>query len=516
MSEDRRDGSPVREWLGLLSRRRWVVVIAVLATTLTAFVVSRSEQRLYRATSTVLVNEQNPVAAVLNLAATTASPPDRYAATQAALARVGQVAVMAIAAAHVPGQTPGGLLAHSSVTANPTADLLSFSVTNPQPRAAQALATAYGEAFTDYRRRLDTSALSAALADVHKKLAQLRAVGQGSSALSRQLTHTMHELESMQALQQSGASAVLVGRAGGASIVQPRLTRNVALGLIAGLALGIALAFLSDALDTRVRSTQELHEQLGLPLLGDIPNWKSRSASAGGRLATLSDPEGASAEAYRILKTNLDITQLQHDVSSIVITSMEEGEGKTTTAANLAVTLARSARHVILVDLDLRSPGVDRIFDLPAQPGLTGVAAGEVSLADALKVVDVHAGTAPVDGGLLEVMTVGIPPPDPGAFLSSRIVAEMLRKLAERCDVLLLDAPPMLRVGDAMAIATRTDAILLVTELNHVLRATVAETRRVLDGCPTLTLGVVATGSNGADRYGYRRNGHRAHGVANA
>jgi capsular exopolysaccharide synthesis family protein len=294
------------------------------------------------------------------------------------------------------------------------------------------------------------------------------------------------------------------------------VTRNVALGLIAGLALGIALAFLSDALDTRVRSTQELHEQLGLPLLGDIPGPKSRSASSGGTLATLSDPEGRSAEAYRILKTNLDMTQLQHDVSSIVITSTEEGEGKTTTAANLAVTLARSARHVILVDLDLRSPGIDRIFNLPAQPGLTGVAVSDVPLSDALNVVDVHADTATADGGLLEVMTVGVPPPDPDAFLSSRIVADMLRLLAERCDVLLVDAPPILGIGDAMTIAARTDAILLVVQLNHVLRATVAETRRVLEGCPTRALGVVATGSKGADRYGYRRNGHRPRGVANA
>jgi capsular exopolysaccharide synthesis family protein len=515
VSEARRSDSPFRDWLGLLSRHRWVVVAAVVATTLTAFVVSRSQQRLYQATATVLVNEQNPATAALNLASTNASPPDRYAATQAALARVGRVATMAIAKAHVAGQTPGGLLAESSVTADPTADLLSFSVTNSGPRVAQTLATAYARAFTDYRRQLDTSALTAALADVHEKLAKLDALGQGDSALARQLTSTMHELESMQALQQSG-SAVLVGRAGDASIVQPRPTRNVALGLIAGVALGIALAFLSDALDTRVRSTQELHEQLGLPLLGDIPRWRSRSASAGGTLATLSDPDGASAEAYRILKTNLDISRLQHDVSSIVITSTEPGEGKTTTAANLAVTLARSGRHVILIDLDLRSPGIGHFFNLPAEPGLTGVAVGDVSFSDALNVVDVKADTAPADGGLLEVMTVGVPPPDPGAFLSSRFVAELLHQLADRCDILLIDAPPMLGVGDAMTVATRTDAILLVAELNHIRRATVAETRRVLDGCPTLTLGVVATGSSAADRYGYRRNGHRGHWVANA
>ena len=99
MRVDRSNDSPFREWLRLLSRRWWVVVATVVVTTLTAFVVSRSEQRLYQATATVLVSEQNPAAAVLNLASTNASPPDRYAATQAALARVGGVATMAIATA---------------------------------------------------------------------------------------------------------------------------------------------------------------------------------------------------------------------------------------------------------------------------------------------------------------------------------------------------------------------------------------------------------------------------------
>jgi non-specific protein-tyrosine kinase len=414
----------------------------------------------------------------------------------------------------MPGHTPGGLLAASSVSANPNADLLTFAVTDPQPLVAEKLATAYAKAFTDYRRRLDTQALSAALGDVQRKLDGLEAAGQGVSPLARQLTSTMHELEAMHALQESGASALLVGRAGSASIVQPRTTRNLALGLIAGLVLGIGLAFVSDALDTSVRSREELRERLGLPMLGYIPR---AGRSATGPLATLSDPNGASAEAYRILKTNLDITQLQHEVSSIVITSTEAGEGKSTTAANLAVTLARSSRHVILVDLDLRNPEIDRLFRLPSQPGLTGVAVGDVSLFDALCIVDVNGDSEAADAGLLEVMTVGAPPPDPGAFLSSAFVAETLRKLSKRCDVLLVDAPPMLGVGDAMAIATRTDAIILVAELNHVRRAAVAETRRVLDGCPTLTLGVVATGGNGAGHYGYRRNGHRGrHGVASA
>jgi len=509
-----RDESPFREWLSLLSRQRWVVVATVTAATLAAFVVSRSEQRLYQASASVLVNEQNPTVAALNLAATPTSPPDRYAATQAALARIGQVARMTVAAARVQGLSAGELLAASSVSANPTADVLEFSVTHPDPTVAQKLAAAYAREFTVYRRQLDTSAITAGLTDVQRRLDRLEALGEGNSSLARQLTSTMHQLEGLQAVAASGSSAIPLGGAGNASVVQPRTTRNVALGLLAGLALGVALAFLRDALDPRVRSEDDLREQLELPVLGRIPR-RTGAASSNGRLAALAEPAGASAEAFRILKTNLSNSQRQHGVSSIVVTSTGEGEGKSTTVANLAVTLARAQLRVALVDLDLRHPGIDALFGLAGRPGLTNVAAGEMTLADALNEIDTRP-DAPADGGKLEVLTVGPAPPDPGELLSSAFVANVLFALKRRSDVLLIDAPPILTVGDAMSIATQTDALLLVVDVNTVHRDALAEARRVLDACPAQALGLVATGCNVAGKHEYRRNGYRRAKAADA
>ncbi len=293
--------------------------------------------------------------------------------------------------------------------------------------------------------------------------------------------------------------------------MQPETVRNVALGVLVGIALGVALAFLREALDTRVRSADEVRDRLGLPLLGHVP--RPDPGLNGNGLAALSEPGGAGAEAFRILRTSLDITRLQHDVASIVITSTTEGEGKSTTAANLAVTLARSGRHVILLDLDLRQPGVDRFFDLDGRPGLTSVAVGRAGMADVLSVVDVHPESAVADTGILEVVKVGAAPPDPGDFLSSTFVSEAVATLAKRCDVLLIDSPPMLAVGDAMAIATRADAVVVVTELNQIRRVTLTETRRILEACPARKLGFIATGSNGASGYAYgygdRTNGRK-------
>jgi capsular exopolysaccharide synthesis family protein len=231
-----------------------------------------------------------------------------------------------------------------------------------------------------------------------------------------------------------------------------------------------------------------------MPLLAQVPTadrWRAPTK----RLATLTEPAGASTEAFRILKNNLEIAQLERHVGSIVMTSPLEVEGKSATAANLSVILARSGRHVILVDLDLRHPSIDRFFGLRDCPGLTNVAMG-VDLADALSVVDVSTdrpGRAYT--GMLEVLRAG-PPPwlPPGDFLLSSFLPEALAALAERCDVLLIDTPPMLAVADAMVIARHSDAVILFAQVNQVRRETLVETRYVLDGCPALKLGVIAAG----------------------
>jgi capsular exopolysaccharide synthesis family protein len=522
LSEHRgEDESVLLSRLAMLDRQKWIVLLAVIIVPLFALVVSSSQRRLYQASVTVLVNEQNPTAAALNLTSAAASPPDRYAATQAALARAGIVAQMTVKQAKVPGHRAGGLLANSSVSVDPNADLLVFSVSDPVPAVARKLALAYATQFKAYRHRLDTESLAIALADVRRRLSAIAASGDISSPLYRTLTDSYRNLQSLQTLQAAGPSTLVVGPAGNVSLVQPKTRRNVILGILVGLALGIGLAFLREALDTRVHSAEEMQARLGLPLLGHLPKPDRRLAEADRRaaqaesaragppqpeqLATLSEPTSRSAEAFRILKANLDIRLVWQDVKSIIITSTAQGEGKSTTAANLAVTVARSGRHVILVDLDLRHPGIARFFDLADRPGLTSVAEGMLDLDDALSAVDVRASSSGTNSGVLEILTLGPAPSDPGEFLSSSFVPDALTALAARCDLLLIDTPPLLAVSDAMTIATRTDALILVAGVNQVRRATLAETRRVLETCPAFTLGFIATGSNSSGRYPYRK-----------
>ena len=478
------------------------MLVAVTVAPLLAFAASQSQERLYQASATVLLNEQSrSTAAALNLANAPSSPPDRYAATQAKLARVDPVAQTAVRAPRLPHRTAAALLASSSVSANPTDDLLTFSVEDPDPGVATRLANAYARAFTRYRHRLDNAALSAALQDIRRKLDEIVAAGGGGSALFRRVEATQRDLEDLQTLQRAASSADLVGLADRAPLVQPKTKRNVILGLIVGLALGIALAFVRETLDTRVHSEDELRELLGVPLLGQVPK-PARPLAPGDQLATLADPTGASSEAFRILKSNLEISQLEHHAGSIAITSASDDDGSAT-AANLAVILARSDQRVILADLNLRHPSIARLFGLPERPGLTGAALG-VPLVDALRTVDVQPDRPRPVAGTLEVLTVGQPPPNPGEVLQSSAVAEVLEVLEQRCDVLLIVTPPLRTEGYAMTIASHADALILVAGVDRVRREALVETRRVLERCPTFTLGVIATGAKATERVNHR------------
>jgi receptor protein-tyrosine kinase len=233
----------------------------------------------------------------------------------------------------------------------------------------------------------------------------------------------------------------------------------------------------------------------------------------------LAQPAGAYAEAFRMLRTNLEYTLLDSRARALLITSAAAEEGKSTTAANLAVALARAGRHVALVDLDLRRPHLERFFDIPTtSPGITDVALGRISLDTALQRIDLGTGLPDPQhsngsledyhGGIgsLHIVASGHIPPNPGEFVGTERLATILDELRSRFDAVIIDSPPLLRVGDAMTLSTKVDAVILVARLKVVRRPMLNEMRRLLDSSPAATLGFVVTGADsrtGGDTYGY-------------
>lgn len=549
----RGESSTLHAYLGVLRRRKWPFLQALVLVPLAALVWSLQQTPLYQGSSAVLLSRQN-LAATLN---GTQDPnayqqADRFAQTQADLARSPEVARRALAAARIKDRTPADLLAHSSATPEANADLLIFHVNDGDPRTATRLATAYAAQFTVYRLKLDTSSLQRAAWEVAARIRQLHAEHDRRSPLYASLVEKEQQLRTLEALQTSNAS--LVRAADGAAQIRPRPVRNVVLGLGLGLVLGIALAFLWDALDTRVRSAEEISHRLKLPLLGRLPAWERTKPQPRLRswlhlvrtrlglvlpeeefeaaltglepaplLAMLAEPHSVQAEAFRMLRTNLEFVNLDRRVRTIMVTSSVEGEGKSTTAANLAIAFARAGRRVMLVDLDLRRPILDRLFSLEDRPGLTDVALGRAKLEDAVAPVPIplpERAVAPRAGGnghgelagMLQVLASGPIPPDAGEFVETRVLAELIECLARDVDIVLFDAPPLLHVGDTMALSAKVDGLLVVARLEVITRSMLNELARVLDATPGTKLGWALTGADLEDGYGYGYSARYRHG----
>lgn len=510
MDASTREPRTLRDYLQVVRRRKWVILLAVVAAPLAAVALSLRQEPLYRASAEVLLSRQNLATTLTGAQDPTAYlQAERFAQTQADLAQAPEVARRTLERLEIIDRSPAELLRTTSVTAKPNADLLVIRVTDPSATLAAQLASEYARQYTEYRKELDTSALERARLEVEKQIASL---GDTRSALYASLVEKKQQLRTMEALQTS--NAFVIRSAEDAKQVQPRPVRNAAMGLFLGLLAGLALAFLWEALDTRVRSAESVAEHLGLSLLARLPAPPRRVSSAN-RLVMLHEPNDEQAESFRMLRTNLEFANLERGARTIMVTSAVQGEGKSTTVANLAVALARAGRHIVLVDLDLRRPSLHRFFDLRNRPGLTQVALGRAKLEEATVSIDLtpYGGERPAPlvrqngngrvPGTLEVLGTGPLPPNPGEFVGTRALSEILAQLASRAHLVLIDAPPLLSLGDSLALTAKVDALFVVSRLKVVKRQLVDELKRVLETCRADKLGFVVTGAESDHGYGY-------------
>ena len=493
-------GSALMHYVRVLRRGAWIVVLAIVVGGAAGYYLSVRQTKLYQASAYVFLNSQDLAASLSNVQLPYVDPV-RQAETQSDLARTPAVAERAIKLARAKAVTVDALLGSSSVTPASNADLLTFTVDDEEPSRAVRLSTAYAQAYTSYRRTIDTDSLVRARREVQQRIAELDASGERRSALYANLAEKYQQLRTMEVLQQS--NALLVRTARSATQIQPKPQRNAILGGVLGFVLGIGIAFLLDALNTRVRSSREIEERIDLPLLGRIPEPRRSE-----RLVMLGNPHAPQAETYRILAANLDFVNVDRDARSIMITSARHEEGKSTTLANLAIALALGGRRVVLVDLDLRRPTLHKLFDLGDAAGLTQVLVRKTSLEDALVPVpilekgDEASGNGSV-AGLLEVLPAGPTPPNPAEAIGSHGVAAVLSELEQRADMVLVDAPPLLGLSDSISLSTRVDAMIVAVRLQGLSRGVLDELTRVLDTVPTVKLGFVLTGAQADAGYGY-------------
>jgi polysaccharide biosynthesis transport protein len=502
--------STLHAFLSLARRRAVIIAVCAVLAADVALLLAVSQQPLYQASARVLLTYENFAAALTSTpdASGVLQQPERIAQTQVSLARLPTLANRTLRAAGLPRNSASDFLAASSVSVEPNADLLTFRVRDADPGLAARLATEYGRQFTAYRRTLDTAALRQARTEVEASLTRLRAAGDDRGALYAELVEREKQLRTLESLQTS--SAYLVDPATRGVQVEPRPVRNAVLGFLLGLIVGFGLAYLWDRLDTRVRSGDEMEAHLQLPLLGSVATQARQPARS---LAMLAEGDGAAAEGYRVLRNSIELASLDRHVRVLMITSAVAGEGKSTTAANLAIAFARAGKRVVLVDLDLRDPDQHRFFDVAGRPGLTDVILGKATMDEALATIAVTDHEAsPVAwerngggtvGGVLDVVTMGPLPPDPGEFVGGQALGRALDELRARSDLVLLDCSPLLGVGDAVVLSLKSDAMIVVTRLGVTRTPMLREVRRVLEACRAYKLGFVLVGAR-LDKHVYR------------
>ncbi|HWC87399.1 MAG TPA: AAA family ATPase [Solirubrobacteraceae bacterium] len=504
-----------RPLLSVLGARKWIIIISAVLLPLMAVGVSLSEKPLYQASSQVLVTRTNLADVLTNTPNPTASEFDfnRIVQTEAQLAATPAVARAVIARAGL-SETPKQFAAQSTVVTNPNSNIMTLSVSAGSKALATELASDYATEFVTYSQKQNLGTLRAAATNLR---AQQRQLAPGSPAYSE----NQSELQRIQNLESLGNSTVnVVQTASNAVQTRPKTARNLILGLILGLVIGISLAFIFDRLDTHVRSGDEIQRRLQLPLLGRLPA-PPRDVADDDRIVMLAEPAGRDAENFRVLRTNLMFADVDHRARTIMITSAIASEGKSTTVSNLAVALARGGQKVILADVDLRQPTLERYFDLPRSPGITSVLLGEATLEQALVEIPLDEAPSPLghygsrngaakesrlrQTGSLHIIPTGELPPNAGELVASGALRDLLRALSDGADVLLMDTPPLLQVSDAMALTTDVDAIILVSRLGVVRRRMLEELTRVLAAAPASTLGVVITDATAepGGMYGY-------------
>jgi capsular exopolysaccharide synthesis family protein len=293
-----------------------------------------------------------------------------------------------------------------------------------------------------------------------------------------------------------------------------------------GLALGCGVAFAREQLDNTIRNREELQEASGaIPVLGLVPriatvgaerrsaarifavsrNGASRNGDDSARVNARDEARGPVAEAFRSLRTNIAFTQPDAPAKILVITSALPGEGKSTSACNLAITLAQQGLRVVLIDADMRRASLHRSLHTALEPGLSNVLAGRAAASEAMVTLEVGETT-------LRFMPAGTPPPNPAELLASARVTQMLNDLRPEFDAVVIDSPPLNVVTDGAIIGSRADGVLLVARAGITDRDAYRVAIEQLQSVRARVLGCVLNdaGANAGGYYGRGTEYYRA------
>jgi Mrp family chromosome partitioning ATPase len=497
----------IEQWLGVLRRRKWIVLQALVIVPAAALVLSLTQSKEYRATASLLFTTSTASAPIQGSDPGVVDPT-RQAATNSQLVSLPAIAQETASRLH-GRMSADDIAAAVSVAPGGDSDIAQITATTSSPRLSADVANAYGEAYIAFRRKSNQLRLQRAIRVLQNNLAALtpaERAGSGGQAIQQQLDQTRVNVG-----LQTGNAQLVQPASVPTSASSPKITRNVVLGVVLGAVLGLLLAALLERLDRSVKSPEEIEELAGAPVIARIPRSRSLTSKA--------EPSGQSLEraiaghrahpldpanrAFRTLRGNLRNFNVDNELRSILVMGHEPGGGKSTVARQLALTMAEIRESVVLVEADLQK-------DHP--PGARHVSGGDLvsvlegaPLDTALTSFDLT--TPPLPGGRVAFLPAGPSPSNASELIGSDEMRAFLRELEDHFDMVIIDSPPLAVASDALALVPSVSGVLVVCAVGRTTPEGVRELSYQLSLVGGRPLGIVANfAAPKVDEYRYRQS----------
>ncbi len=493
--------------LRVVRRRAPLVLLCLLLTAAAAFLVSESQHKTYTAASSVLFRNTQLDQQAAGLPAVGYVDPKPQTDTNLRLASLPRIAT-ATANAVGHGLTAAGVRAAVTVGQESDTNLASITAVAASPSLAATIATTYARQVIADRQRTNRGQYSSALRAVNLQYQALTPARQRGA----QGTDLKDRATSLQILGQlQGSDVQLAAQASApSSPSSPKVARNTALAAILGLLLGIALAFLVERFDRRLREPGDLAAVYEVPLLGVVPESSALKREADETDGAVSLPP-REAELFSLLRAHVRYFNVDQELRLVLVVSAAPGDGKTTIARNLTVAAATAGDRVLFIEADLRRPtaathfGVQGVTGIFGSSGLVDVLTGGASLEDAVQTVEFAArGEQKLALDLL--VAGGVLPSNPAQTLESQAMQALLAQAKSSYDFVVVDTPPLVLLSDAFPLLRAADGVLIVSRLGRNRRDVAIRLRDTLASAEASVIGVVANGyrHGASSSYGYK------------
>lgn len=485
MNSEAHEAPDLRDYLRLVWRRGWIMVLCVVLIPLAAYEYTKSQPKVFQSKTILQVASPADPSSILGSGGGSSGTSNLDLV--AALVSTSSVSNEA---ARELGMPAGSLAGAAQASADSDTGLLTITATGSSAQRSQQVATAFANALTLTRQQEGTKRVNQAIQTVQQ---QLKQTAKTDLVTRGELQSQLQRLQALRQAQTQNAQVVEPAKPGAQTAPHPR--RNATAALILAIFIGAGLIALSERMDRKLRKPEDIEKLTNQPFLATIPH----EAFPG------EETTAEVHEAFQTLRSSLTYFNADQQLHTLLVVSPLKGEGKTTVATNLAAAYASSGKRVILVDTDLRKPDAAERMEVDQPVGLSQVLAGNAALHDAMREVK------PFGNGL-RVVPAGAVPPNASALLGSLRMASLIEELEADADLVIMDTTPLLAVSDAFPLLDKASGIVALVRLDKTPRDAIRRMLQVVESAGGNVLGIVATDGkrriSGGYGYGYGYGGY--------